>query len=104
MSKHNEEAMQVITDAISDTTIDPVTLIGKLMSANFRDYSNTVTGLMEIKDRQISDLKAELGAIRRRINELLSGDYMPTESAIIEAVFHPSQALIESCREKQDEK
>lgn len=99
MTDHLEQTHKVMAEALADpASIDPAALIGELMSANFRDYSNTNQALIESYQRQIVDLEAELGAIRVRINELFAGDYMPTESAIQQAVFFPRKALINSIK------
>ena len=73
------------------------------MHANLVDYQNTTGMLIENYKKQISDLQATLGAIRTRINQLFAGQYMPTETAIIQAVFYPTKAMIEACREPEGE-
>jgi len=78
-------------------------LMGRLMSANHRDYAAVTNALVESLQHQLAVREAELGAIRTRINELFAGDYMPTESAIQQAVFYPSKALMaRRLRERSD--
>lgn len=101
MTEYMQEVTKVLGDAIENPDTNPAGLIGRLMSANFRDYSNTTSWLMENYQRQIADLEAELGAIRTRINELFAGDYMPSETAIVQAVFYPSRTLIDQCRKPE---
>lgn len=100
MTDHMAEATAVLAAAFESGTIspDPAVLIGQLMSANYRDYANTTQMLIENLQRTIADREAELAAIRHRINDLFASDYMPTESAICLAVFHPSKGLIDSLR------
>lgn len=100
---HMEEATKVLVDAVTNPEAKAIDLVGRLMSANFQDYANTTGMLIENYRRQISDLEAELGAIRHKINELFSGDYMPTETAIAKAVFYPAKSLIEQLRKHPDE-
>lgn len=101
MSEHMAEAAAVLASAIaSDSPPDPAALIGQLTSANYRDYANTTQALIESLQRTIADREAELAAIRVRINQLFASDYMPTESAIQQAVFYPSKKLLDSLRER----
>lgn len=85
-----ENAHAVMAEALTADEIPPVeSLMGRLMAANFRDYSNTTSMLIEGYQRTIADLEAELGAIRSGINDLFAGPYMPNQDAIIQAVFYP---------------
>jgi hypothetical protein len=99
------ETHAVMERAMSADEIPPTeTLIGQLMSANFRDYSRTVQMHSELQEKRIADLEAELGAIRTRINELFAGPYMPTQNAVEMAVFYPDKDLIEQCRRPEDDR
>ena len=99
MTDRMDHAKDVLTKALSKSgSIDPGALIGDLMSANFRDYTATVNEHVEHLERMVADRDAELGAIRTRINKLFAGDFMPSETAICQAVFYPRKALIDRCR------
>lgn len=74
-------------------------LVVDLMAANHRDYVAITNSLIKNLRHQLADRDAELAAIRLRVNDLFAGDYMPTESAILQAVFYPSKALRERLRE-----
>ncbi len=103
MSDHMTEAAKVLEGALTDpdSLNHPAGLIGQLMSANFRDYSNTTSWLIESLERTVADRDAELAAIRVRINQLFAGDYMPNQDAIIQAVFYPAKSLVDSCRTQE---
>lgn len=103
MTEHMAEATKVLLDGIENVKdqTDAIGLVGKLMHANLMDYQGTTNMLIEGYQRQISDLEAELKAVRLGINQLFASDYMPTESAIIRAVFNPTRQLIEDCRRAQ---
>lgn len=99
MTEHMAEATAVLAEALtSDAPPDQAALIGLLVSANYRDYANTTQMLIENLQRTVADREAELAAIRHRINDLFASDYMPTESAIQQAVFYPSKSLVDSLR------
>jgi hypothetical protein len=103
MTEDLDESAKVVLDGIEDvkTPDDANALLARLMHANLVDYQNTTGALIENYQRQISDLQAELKAVRTRVAQLFGSDYMPSESAIIAAVFHPTRELIDSCRRAQ---
>lgn len=91
----NPSAMELIAQALTDPAkINATELIAGLVQANYDEYAATTQAVIDGQRRTIAALEAELGAIRLRMNELFSGDYMPNQSAIEIAVFHPDRALI----------
>lgn len=93
-----EEVVQILTEAVEDPFVSPAGLIGRLMHQNLMDYQGVASSVMESQEKRISDLEATLAAVRAGVEDLFTGLYMPTESAILGAVFQPSPLLIESCR------
>lgn len=90
---------EIITEAIRNPeTVSMPTLVAELMSANFAGYTNAVNAEVEHLRGMVADRDAELGAIRRRINQLFAGDFMPTQEAIQMAVFYPAKALVDEIR------
>lgn len=99
-----ENAHAVMAEALTgDEMPEAMNLVARLVQANYNDYANTTSMLLERFQQQLSDRDAELGAIRTRINELFAGPYMPTQNAIEMAVFYPDKDLIEQCRERRAE-
>lgn len=87
---------QVMAEAIEDPeSIDPHKLVVSLIQANYNDYASVTSMVIEGHENTIARLRAELDVIRMQMNYLFEGDYMPTESAILRAVFHPSEKAIE---------
>lgn len=87
---------QVMAEALEKPEeIDPVGLVGRLIQANYNDYASITSRVIEGHEDTIARLRAELTVIRMGINHLFDGDHMPTESAILRAVFHPDQKAIE---------
>jgi len=75
-------------------------LVVRLMAASARDTAHITNQLLETVAAQLADRDAELAAIRTRINELFyRSDYMPSQTAIIDAVFYPDADLIAHLRE-----
>lgn len=73
-------------------------LVVELMATSHRDDVSITNALVENLQRRVANAEAELSAIRLRVNELFAGDYMPTESAVMQAVFYPAQSLIDQLR------
>lgn len=96
---------QIVTEAVEriaegeNVAISP--LMAQLMMANHRMYTDAVNAQVEHLERTVADLRAELGAIRMRINELFAGDYMPTQDAITLAVFYPSRVLMDQIKARE---
>ena len=103
MTEYMDETTKTLLEGINDVKDqdDANSLIAKLMHANLMDYQNTTSMLIEGYQRQISDLEAELKAVRVGINQLFSNDWMPNQSAINQVVFNPTRQLIEDCRRAQ---
>jgi hypothetical protein len=78
--------------------MEMASLLMGLMGQGHRDYQYVTQNLIEGLQRQLAQTQAELAAIRVRVNDLFDSDYMPTESAIIRAVFYPDAKLIERMR------
>jgi hypothetical protein len=98
MSDHMANATAALVEAL--TTAEPGATVGRLIMANYRDNVLTTRALIDSLQGMLADREAELAAIRTRINELFAGDYMPTESAILQAVFYPSRELIKKLRDR----
>lgn len=101
-----EEGARVVQEALrtlGDHT-ESTTLVAKLIQANYNDYAAVTQGIIEGQERRIAELNAELGLIRRRINELFAGDFMPNQHAIEMAVFHPNRKELKEMVEQQMDK
>lgn len=94
MTRHMEETAKTFTDALKSPKATQEELVEKLALASLRDYANTTDTLIGNYKLQIAQLEAELAVIRMRVNQLFSGDYMPTQDAITIAVFYPSSSAI----------
>lgn len=92
------EAMDAIAEG-ENVAISP--LMAQLMMANHRMYTDAVNTHVEHLERTVADLRAELGAIRMRINELFSSDFMPTQDAITLAAFYPSRTLMDQIKARE---
>ena len=100
MTEEMNESAKVVLEGIEGVkdADDANSLLARLMHANLVDYQNTTGKLIESYQRQIADLEARLRAIRSRVADLFGGPYMPTESSIIQAVFYPSEELVDKFR------
>ncbi len=87
------------TDETATEMSSSVEIIMNLMATNLRDYQSTTAVLIGGYQRRIAELEAELGVVRAEINNLFGGAYMPNESAILRAVFHPSREQIKEVAE-----
>lgn len=97
-----EEGAKLIEQALSDPdACSAAELVAKLIQANYNDYAVTAQAVIDGLQHQNARLEAELGIIRQRINELFSGDYMPTQFAVEQAVFYPSMTQIRIAVEKK---
>lgn len=74
-------------------------LIGDLVIMAVSKAMAASDALVTSLQKTVLDREAELAAIRNRINELFAGDYMPNQSAIEQAVFYPSNELVQRIRE-----
>lgn len=68
-------------------------LIAALVEQNAKDAAWTANTLIESYRQQAIRAESTLAAIRDRVGHLLSGDYMPTSTALIRALY-PSEELI----------
>lgn len=75
-------------------TIQNPELIAALMQQSIRDAQFTTNALIDSHRNRADRAEATLDAIRFRIAELFSGDYMPTEHAIFRAL-NPSDEMIQ---------
>lgn len=75
-------------------TIENPDLIAAILGQMSRDAAYTTNALLEGYRTDFYRAQATLAAIRHRMAELFSGDYMPAEHAIIRAL-HPSDELIQ---------
>lgn len=83
-------------------TPDEQPLIGSLVTTLFANSVTTTNRLLELADARIEAAEAELYAIRHGVDQLLAGKWMPTPDAIREAVFEPSQKLIEEYKANKE--
>jgi hypothetical protein len=100
-----DEAHITVLDAMyqaadgQDVAISP--LVARLIMANHESYTAVVNSQVEHLERTIADLRAELAAIRYRVEELFVGPWTPTESAVMQAVFYPDAGLMGRLRETE---
>ena len=66
---------------------DGTRLMIAIMQQNARDAAFTTNALLEGYKRDYEEAKATVQAIRRGIIDLFAGGYMPTESAIMRALY-----------------
>lgn len=68
-------------------------LIGRIMEANLAQTHSTVDRLIANLDREVAEHIAILETVRTDIYRLVSGDYMPTPSAIHRALYPDSERV-----------
>lgn len=76
--------LEQIADGITPPAID---LMVQLIEQNHHDYTATVNAQIDGLEQTVDALRRELNTIRRRIMELYSAGYQPSESAIKAVVF-----------------
>lgn len=86
--------------AASEPTEQAQDLVVRLMQANHQNLVAVMNRQIENLEARVLAREAELAAIRFRINELFSTEFMPTSDAILQAVFAPSRKFMEEFREK----
>ena len=106
-SEHMQHVEETLKKAIDNPeefneNIEVSGLMARLVQANYNDYANTAQMLIESLQKQKDDLSAELSAIRHRVNYLFSGDFMPTQEAIIRAMY-PSVEMIQVFKKRYHE-
>jgi hypothetical protein len=85
----------------TETEAPPFTpLVADVLSAMFENNRQTTTTLIDSLTAQVEDRDAELAAIRDRIHALLDGDYMPTPTAILRALY-PTSAVVDRYRPEE---
>lgn len=102
MKTENEIVTETVDRINKGENVAIPPIVVQLIMANHQMYINAVNAQIEHLERTVTDLRAELGAIRMRINELFSGDFMPTESAIMQAVFYPGRTLMEQIKAREE--
>lgn len=99
----HDVAAQALQNIADGTPVEPAPFVMELMAAQHQEYQAIVGSHIQFLQDAIVERDAELAAIRRRINELFAGDYMPREEAVIMAVFYPSRRLIEQIKAEAKE-
>jgi hypothetical protein len=67
-------------------------LVARLIGSNAEALNATADRIMKVKDRRYALAAAKLQLITERIEELVSGDYMPTSDALRRALYpHPAE-------------
>ena len=69
-------------------------LMIQIMQQSARDAAYTTNELLAGYQREAQEANATIEAIRRRLQELMTGDYMPTPYAVLQALY-PSRERIE---------
>jgi hypothetical protein len=77
--------------AMTEQPISP--LVARLIESNAEALNATTNRLLDLKDRRYALAAAKLQLITTRIEDLVSGDYMPTSDALRRAL-HPHPAEI----------
>lgn len=102
MSEYNEQetAANVLADVLNGNVAgatDNEKTLGtmiRLMGASHRETSSITNQLIESYQRSLVERDAELAIIRAEVDRLLSGEYAPSDAAIVRAVFYPDRERI----------
>ena len=71
----------------------------RLMGATHRETASITNNLIESYQRSLAERDAELAVIRAEVDRLLSGEYAPSDAAIVRAVFYPNRQRIRELAE-----
>jgi hypothetical protein len=69
-------------------------LVADVFSTLFAQSAATTNTLLDLRQQMINDLEAERYAMRKGVERLMELPYMPWPDAFANAVFYPSQDLI----------
>lgn len=72
----------------------------RLMGASHRETSSITNSLIESYQRSLAERDAELAVIRAEVDRLLSGEFAPSDAAIVRAVFYPNRQQIRELAEE----
>lgn len=82
-----------------DQPISP--LVADLITASLTQTHQMTNRVIDNLTEERDEARAELEAVRRRIEELMSGRYMPMPHQVIDALY-PFPQLIAEVRDAQD--
>lgn len=107
MTEYNDQetAGDVLIDVLNGNVVGATdnektlsTMI-RLMGATHRETASVTNSLIESYQRSLAERDAELSIIRGEVDRLLSGEYAPSEAAIVRAVFYPNRQRIQELAE-----
>lgn len=91
-----ENAEQEIVEFLKDPREDEaIPLMVRLMQHSHNETNAIMNQLRESDQREIKNLRSELALIRKHIESLYAGPYMPMPDLVLGALY-PNEELVES--------